>query len=156
MAQAVHVVCPRCDTTNLMPSEKLDGGGKCGACGNPLFERRPLALDEARFAKHVQASDVPLLIDFWAEWCGPCRMMAPVFERAAAELEPHVRLVKVDTEAAPDLAAHFNIRSIPSLVLVQHGKEIARSAGAMPLPQLLAWARQHAGPLVEAPAGSRS
>jgi thioredoxin 2 len=156
MAQVVHVVCPRCDTTNRVPREKLDRGGKCGACGNPLFERRPLALDESRFAKHAQASDVPLLIDFWAAWCGPCRMMAPVFERAAAELEPHVRLVKVDTEAAPNLAAHFNIRSIPTLLLVQHGKEIARSAGAMPLPELLAWARQHAGPLVEAPLGGRS
>jgi len=156
MAQAVHVVCPRCDTTNRVPQEKLDRGGKCGACGNPLFEGRPLPLDGPRFAKHAQASDIPLLIDFWAAWCGPCRMMAPVFERAAAELEPHLRLVKVDTEAAPDLAVRFNIRSIPSLVLVQHGREIARSAGAMPLPQLLAWARQHAEPLVEAPSGDRS
>jgi len=156
MAQAVHLVCPRCDTTNRVPREKLDGGGKCGACGSPLFERRPLALDETRFAKHAEASDVPLLIDFWAAWCGPCRMMAPVFERAAAELEPDVRLVKVDTEAAPNLAAHFNIRSIPSLVLVHHGKEIARSAGAMPLPQLLAWVRQHARSLAGTLSGERS
>jgi thioredoxin 2 len=154
MAEALHVVCPRCDTTNRVPRDKLDGGGKCGACGSPLFERRPLALDEPRFAKHAEVSDVPLLIDFWAAWCGPCRTMAPIFERAAAELEPGLRLVKVDTEAAPDLAARFNIRSIPSLVLVQHGKEIARSAGAMPLPQLLAWARLHSEPLIGALSGS--
>jgi len=144
MAEAVHVVCPHCDATNRVPRDKPAAAGKCGACGARLFEGHPLPLDEARFDKHAAASGIPLLVDFWASWCGPCRMMAPVFEEAAARLEPHFRLVKIDTEAAPRLAARFAIRSIPSLVLLRRGTEIARSAGAMPLAQLLAWAQQHA------------
>ncbi|MBL27769.1 MAG: thiol reductase thioredoxin [Rhodospirillaceae bacterium] len=140
-SSSLHVVCPHCDRTNRVPVEKLSAGGRCGACHEPLFESRPLALTEARFAKHA-AGDIPLLIDFWASWCGPCRMMAPVFEEAAKELEPQVRLVKVDTDAEQGLAARFRIQSIPSLILVHRGKEIARTTGAMPKTALLDWTRR--------------
>jgi thioredoxin 2 len=143
MADPLHVICPACDTTNRVPRDKLAAGGKCGKCGQPLFAGRPLPLDGRRFDRHARDGDIPLLIDFWAAWCKPCRIMAPIFEQAAAQLEPLVRLAKVDTEADPDLAARFAVRSIPSLVLCRHGQEIARTAGAMPLAPLLAWVRQH-------------
>jgi thioredoxin 2 len=144
MPNLVHVVCPHCDATNRMPRERLAQGGKCGVCRRPLFEGRPLLIDDvARFDKHAEQGGIPLLVDFWATWCGPCRMMAPIFEQAAARLEPDMRLVKVDSDAVPDLVARFSIRSIPALLLIRHGREIARVAGAMPLEQLLAWTRQH-------------
>jgi thioredoxin 2 len=144
MSDTLQIVCPQCDAINRMPRERLGQGGKCGVCHEPLFEGHPLALnDAARFDKHAIKSDIPLLIDFWATWCGPCRTMAPIFEEAARRLEPNVRLVKIDSDASPELASRFAIRSIPSLVLVQHGREIARTAGAMPLQQLLAWVQQH-------------
>ena len=143
MTATLHVTCPGCDTTNRVPRARLAAGGKCGKCGEPLFAGRPLPLDGQRFQRHAEASDLPLLVDFWAAWCAPCRMMAPIFEQAATQLEPQVRLAKVDTESDPELAARFAIRSIPSLVLLHRGHEIARTSGAVPLPQLLAWTRQH-------------
>ena len=142
MPQTVHVVCPHCDAVNRVPRERLGQGGKCGVCHRPLFEGRPLVLnDPARFQKHAQHSDIPLLIDFWATWCGPCRAMAPVIEQAAQRLEPNVRVVKVDADAAAELATRYSIRSIPTLVLLRHGREIARTSGAVPLDQLVAWVR---------------
>lgn len=144
MSEALHVVCPHCDATNRVPRERLVQGGRCGACHQPLFEGRLLPLNDAtRLAKHAENSDIPLLIDFWAAWCAPCRTMAPIFEQAAVRLEPRVRLAKVDIEAAPELADRFSVRSVPSLVLVRRGREVARTAGVMPLPQLVAWVQQH-------------
>jgi thioredoxin 2 len=140
MPQAVHVVCPHCDATNRVPRERLGQGAKCGVCHRPLFEGRPLPLDDAaRFAKHAERSEIPLLIDFWAAWCGPCKAMAPEFEKAAAAIEPEARLVKVNVDEEPAVAQRFQVRSIPTLVLALHGRELARTAGARSEAQLAKW-----------------
>ena len=144
MTTALHIVCPHCDAINRLPRERLRDGAKCGSCHRPLYEGRPTALDSvARFDRHATHSDIPLLVDFWAIWCGPCRAMAPIFEQAATQLEPDLRLVKVDSDAVQELLRRFSIQSIPTLMLVHHGREIARKSGVMPLPQLLAWTREH-------------
>jgi thioredoxin 2 len=139
MNQLPHVVCPHCDTVNRVPRAKLAAGGRCGACHQPLFEGRPASLDGARFARHLDESDVPLPIDFWAPWCGPCHAMAPAFERAARRLEPRVRLVKVNIDQEPALAEQFGVRSIPTIVLALRGREINRLAGARSEGDLIGW-----------------
>ena len=143
MADPLHIVCPDCDSLNRVPGETLGSGGKGGNCHRPLFAGQPVNLDDSRFARHSGRSDIPLLVDFWAPWCGPCKMMAPVFEQAAAQLEPRMRLAKVNTEQEQALAARFGIRSIPTLVLFQGGREADRVAGAMDLQGLLGWARRY-------------
>ena len=145
MEPSLHIVCPHCDTINRVPRAKLERpeavGGRCGQCHEPLFDGHPVALDTARFERHLAKSGIPLLIDFWAPWCGPCRMMAPEFERAAALLEPAVRLVKINVDEEPALAARFRVQSIPTLALAFEGSELARAAGARSAPQLVEWTR---------------
>jgi thioredoxin 2 len=128
-----------CHTTNRVRQSDLANAPDCGSCHQALFVAHSLALNEANFDRHISRSQIPVLVDFWAPWCAPCRQMAPAFEQAAAQLEPKVRLVKVDTEAVPALGTRFNIRSIPTLALFVGGKEVARQAGAMGAADIVRW-----------------
>lgn len=136
------ITCPSCNAVNRVPEPRLADSPTCGRCKSPLFSARPLVLTTANFDAQLTRGELPLIIDFWAPWCGPCLSMAPSFERAAAEIEPQARLAKLDTEAEPALAARFNIRSIPTLIAFRGGREIARQSGALPLPALLQWLRR--------------
>jgi thioredoxin 2 len=138
----LHVACPKCATTNRVSRERLADGAHCGTCHEPLFPGHAFALTTNDFAKHVNG-DVPVVVDFWASWCGPCRMFAPIFEAASAA-HPDVVFAKVDTEAEPEIAQRFGIRSIPTLIAFRNGREIARQSGALPLPQLMQWITTHA------------
>jgi thioredoxin 2 len=134
-----HVVCPHCHTTNRVPRERLGSSARCGNCKQPLLAGSPFELSRADFARHVAASDLPLVVDFWAPWCAPCRSMAPAYEQAAARLAPGVQLAKLNTEAEPELASRYGIRAIPTLIAFKGGREIARRSGASDLPGLLQW-----------------
>lgn len=139
MSDVLHIVCPHCDAVNRIPTARLQEKPKCGKCHQPLFTAHPVELTVANFQKHISRNDIPVLVDFWAPWCGPCKMMAPQFEQAAAQLEPRVRLAKVNTEAQQALGAQFGIRSIPTLALFQGGGEIARQPGAMGAADIVRW-----------------
>jgi thioredoxin 2 len=141
MTDSTTLVCPRCDGLNRVPSARLGDGPRCGLCKQPMFQGKPVALSEDRFRRHVAQSGIPVLVDFWASWCGPCHAMAPQFEAAAKTLEPRMRLAKLSTEEAPRVAAELGIRSIPTLAVFSGGREVARQAGAMPAGQIVAWAQ---------------
>jgi thioredoxin 2 len=134
----MHLVCPHCVAVNRVPEERLGDGPICARCKTELAPRHPVALNEAAFPPYVGKSEAPVLVDFWADWCGPCKQMAPQFEAAAAQA-PGIRFIKLDTEANPGIAARCSIRSIPTLILFRDGEEIARRSGAMPAADLLRW-----------------
>lgn len=143
MSESMHVVCPHCQAINRIPAARLGERPNCGQCHRALFDGHPVELTGASFDRHVGRNDIPVVVDFWAPWCGPCKMMAPWFVEAAMLLEPNVRLAKLDTEAEQAIGARFGIRSIPTLALFKGGREIARQSGAMGAQDIVRWVRQH-------------
>ncbi len=143
MSDSIHLTCPHCDTTNRLSYERLLQAPKCGKCGEPLFSGKALEMTDTNAARVLERTEIPLVLDCWAAWCGPCRQFAPVFEQAAQKFEPKIRFAKLDTDAHPRTSAKFQIRSIPTLILFAQGKEIARESGAMSPGQFAAWLAKH-------------
>lgn len=140
--ETLIVACPTDGALNRVPRARLDQHPKCGTCGNPLFPGKAIDLTAASFDRHALKSELPLVIDFWAAWCGPCRMMTPNFEAAAAKIQPRARLAKLDTEAEPAIAGRYGIQGIPSMIMIHKGREIARTSGAMPTSAIVQWIDQ--------------
>jgi len=134
-----HLVCPNCNATNLLPDERLQDDPRCGKCKEQIFSAHPVELSGSNFERHISRNDIPVLVDFWAPWCGPCLAMAPAFEEAASKLEPSIRLAKLNTEEEQVIGARFGIRSIPTMVLFHKGEEIARQSGAMMAGDIIRW-----------------
>jgi thioredoxin 2 len=141
MSAAPKVVCGRCGQINRVPAEKPAGAARCGSCHQLLFDGHPTEVDEQGFGHQIANSDIPILVDVWAPWCGPCRAMAPMFERAARELEPNVRLLKLNADNAPDVSSRLQITGIPTLLLLRGGREVSRKSGAMDAGSIVAWTR---------------
>lgn len=141
---SLHIVCPSCHTINRIPSERLEQQPRCGRCKQALFTGQPLELDASHFQRHIARNDIAVVVDFWAPWCGPCKTMAPAYAQAAAQLEPRMRLAKLNTEQEQGIAAQFNIRSIPTMILFKAGREIARQSGAMSAADIVRWISSHA------------
>ncbi len=139
MTDIRHLVCAHCHKVNRVPADKLSSGGNCGACKQPLWPDQVLELGDQSFGAHTGRSDVPVLVDFWASWCGPCKAMAPQFEQAAKAWRGKVRFAKLNTEQSPGPAGQFGIRSIPTMILFQNGRELARQSGAMNQAQISQW-----------------
>ena len=143
MTDTIHIICPACQAKNRIPAAKLAAGPACGACKASLFPGAPFELDEARLNKHLKNDEVPLLVDFWAPWCGPCRTMAPMFADASRQMSPAVRFAKLDTEQHQGVGARFQIRGIPLIILFDKGREVARQTGVMNAGQIVSWVRQN-------------
>lgn len=143
MKSSAQIVCPSCSALNRLPRDRPAVAARCGACHGPLFSARPTEVDEIGFERHLRSSDIPLLLDVWAPWCGPCRMMAPQFERAAAVLEPEVRLLKLNADEAPNVSARLGVRGIPAMYLLRNGSVLAQTAGAMNTDGIVRWTRTH-------------
>ncbi len=142
MNTGLHIVCPHCNAINRVPSSRLDEHPNCGKCQQALFNGKPIKLDDGQLEYHIKRNDIPVLVDFWAQWCEPCKMMAPQFESAAHLLEPRARLAKVDIQTQHFLASRYVIHSIPMLVLFHHGKEVARNAGVISSQDLVKWVKK--------------